>query len=88
MYTEKQSMMVVHANPNTHPDGVQGALLRFAYHSELTPTLVNSPPTPSAAKFRKRNNKIRNSIPETFQKETCAAEKGCILVLIFEAAVK
>jgi hypothetical protein len=54
----KQTIMDVHANPNTHPGGVQGALSKFWYQSDETPSPVNSPPMPKAVKFRTRNNRI------------------------------
>lgn len=55
MKKAKQIMMVVHANPNTHPGGVQGALLRSEYQAELTPSEVNMPPNAKPAKLMIRN---------------------------------
>jgi hypothetical protein len=54
---EKQSITVVHANPNTHPGGFQGALLNDWYHVEDTPDFVNRPPIKSARAFKRRNRK-------------------------------
>jgi len=55
MYKEKQTIIVVQAAPNTHPGGVQGALARFAYQSELTPAPVKKPPIAKAAKLITKN---------------------------------
>ena len=52
MYMAKQIMIVVQANPKTHPGGDQGALFNSLYHSEGTPFPVNKPPMPRAAKLR------------------------------------
>jgi hypothetical protein len=57
MYMEKQSITVVHANPNTHPGGFQGALLNDWYHVVETPDFVNKPPIKSARAFKRRNRK-------------------------------
>jgi len=53
-------MIVVHAAPNNHPGGVQGALLRCKYHSEIGPFCINQLPRAKAPKLIIRN--IRNRI--------------------------
>ena len=40
-----------HAAPNTHPGGVQGALLRLMYHSPVVSPFIKYAPNPSAPKF-------------------------------------
>tara|TARA_B110000037_G_scaffold145353_1_gene164318 strand:+ start:331 stop:528 length:198 start_codon:yes stop_codon:yes gene_type:complete len=44
--------MLVHANPNTQPGGVQGALINSVYQSDETPFPVNRPPKAKAPKLR------------------------------------
>ena len=55
-------MMVVQANPNTQPGGVQGALFRFWYHSEGTPSPVNNPPKNKPAKLSNKKMIVLNTI--------------------------
>ena len=50
--------MVVHTAPKTHPGGVHGALFKFWYQSDGTPSPVNNPPTNNPPKFIIRNSKI------------------------------
>ena len=54
MYTEKKIMIIVQANPKTHPGGVHGALFNPAYHSEPAPLPANIPPNAKAPKFNNR----------------------------------
>ena len=54
MYTEKQSIIVVQANPKTHPGGVHGALFNSAYHSDPAPDPAKIPPKAKAPKFNNR----------------------------------
>jgi hypothetical protein len=55
MKNAKQIIMLVHAAPNIHPGGVQGALFRLVYQSDGTPLPVKKPPSAKAAKFIVRN---------------------------------
>ena len=48
-------MMIVQEAPNTQPGGVQGALLRRAYHSDLGPLPPNKLPIPMEPKFNIKN---------------------------------
>jgi|TARA_B110001452_G_scaffold199829_1_gene169794 hypothetical protein len=57
MKTEKSSIILLHATPNTHPGGDQGAWLRFVYHSVLGPSFMSQVPIPNALKFIKINIK-------------------------------
>ena len=43
-HIENVNPMVVHANANTQPGGVQGAIFNVEYQSELVPGLVHNPP--------------------------------------------
>tara|TARA_Y100000385_G_scaffold220932_1_gene230543 strand:+ start:404 stop:574 length:171 start_codon:yes stop_codon:yes gene_type:complete len=54
--------MRVHAAPNDHPGGVQGALFRSRYQSEDAPLPIDNPPMVRAAKFSKRNAMILKAI--------------------------
>lgn len=49
--------MVVQANPNTQPGGVQGALAKLEYHSDDTPGSVYKLPRASPKKFSSKNPK-------------------------------
>lgn len=69
-------MMNVQAAPNTQPGGVQGALLRFTYHSDTTPFLVANPPMANAAKLI---NKKRKNLPIMVW---CLIAKGSFYYLI------
>jgi len=55
IYIEKQSIIVIHAEPNTQPGGVHGALFNSAYQSELAPLPAKIPPSANAPKFRIKN---------------------------------
>jgi len=51
-------MIVVQATPKTHPGGVQGALFKFEYQSEVGPLFINQlpkakPPKLIAKKIKK-----------------------------------
>ena len=52
--------MVVHAAPNTHPSGVQGALLADWYQTELAPSPAKIPPMNKPPKFTIRKMIINN----------------------------
>ena len=54
MKTEKQIMIVVQANPKTHPGGVHGALFNSAYQSDPAPVPAKIPPKAKAPKFNNR----------------------------------
>ena len=62
MYREKKIMIVVQANPKTHPGGVHGALFNSAYHTELAPLPAKIPPKAKAPKFNNRKPIIRSHI--------------------------
>jgi hypothetical protein len=55
---EKQIMIVVHAKPNTHPGGVQGAIYKFLYQSVWGPFCIKKPPSASAPKLMIKKSKI------------------------------
>ena len=57
IYTDKQIIIVVQANPNTKPGGVQGALSIVEYQSDVTPGLVQSAPMAKPVKFRNKKPK-------------------------------
>lgn len=59
MYTEKQSIMLVHATPNTQPGGVHGARFSERYQGDCGPSAINQLPSASAPKFRTRKRKSR-----------------------------
>ena len=70
--------MVVQANPNTQPGGVQGAFFRFWYQSEGTPSCVNNPPKNKPVKLiSKKINILNDSLtpPFTVENQTDGGEE-------------
>ena len=59
MYTENNTIMVVHAAPKTHPAGVHGALFKDKYQSVLGPSFINQAPIAKAERLAIRNIKNR-----------------------------
>ena len=56
-HTERQIIMVVQANPNTKPGGVQGALAKLEYNSDDTPGSVYILPSARPKKLSNKNPK-------------------------------
>ena len=48
---EKQIIIVVQATPKTQPGGVQGALLRLEYQSEVGPSFIKKLPIANPPKL-------------------------------------
>ena len=60
MYTAKQTIITVQANPKTHPGGVQGALFNSSYQTEPAPLPAKKPPKARALKLKNKKTKILN----------------------------
>lgn len=54
---EKQTIIVVQANPKTNPGGVQGALRTVSYQTDEVPGSVHKLPKAKPPKFNIKNAK-------------------------------